>query len=597
MAGFVKQEVTVTPRPDGALILTSPHPVPPVAASTGAWLDRWAMEAPDRVAVAERSGPGWRAETYAGLRQRVRAVAGGLLQRFAPGDRIAFLSGNGLDHLVLTLAAQYVGLVSVPLAEQYALIPEAVGRLLYALDKVRPKVVFAADPAQLSRVLLRDELAAATVLSSTAQGAPRPVTTLDDLARAGEAGVDAAHAQVGHGTVAKILFTSGSSADPKGVVTTQGMMCVNQAQVGAAWTFLDDRPPRLLDWLPWNHVFGGSKNVNLILAHGGSLYIDHGKPTAQGFATTLENIRAHAGTVSFNVPVAYAMLVEACRADPGLARAFFADLDLIFYAGASLPQPVWEALERFSLEIRGLLPLMSSSWGMTETAPSAIMVHEPLGRSGLIGMPLPGVTLKLLPDEEGRAELRVKGPNVMPGYLDDPERTASAFDDEGFLITGDAVRFADPGDPSRGLAFDGRVSEDFKLTTGTWVQAGRLRLDALRELQGLAQDVVVCGHDRGEIGLFIFPLVARAKGKDSAQGALTDPALMAEAEAALRRMNAGVTGSAKRITRTLILAEPPSLSAQEVTDKGSLNIRRILTRREAMLERLYDNEDPALIRV
>lgn len=599
MAGFVKQQVKVTPRPDGALIVTSPHPVPPVAASTGAWLDQWAQAAPDRVALAERSGPGWREETYAGLRQRVRAVAGGLLDRFAPGDRIAFLSGNGMDHLILGLAAQYVGLVSVPLAEQYALVPEAVGRLLFALDKARPKAVFAADPAALARVLMRPELAGMTVLAGTARGAPRPVVTLDDLARAGEARawVDAAHARVTHATVAKVLFTSGSSADPKGVITTQGMMCVNQAQIAAAWPFLSARPPRLLDWLPWNHVFGGSKNVNLVLAHGGTLCIDHGKPTAQGFATTLTNIRARPGTLSFNVPVAYALLVEACRADPGLARAFFSDLDLIFYAGASLPQPVWEALERLSLEHRGSLPLMASSWGMTETAPSAIMVQEPPGRSGLIGVPLPGVTLKLLPDPDGRAELRVKGPNVMPGYLDDPERTAAAFDDEGFLVTGDAVRFADPADPGRGLAFDGRVSEDFKLTTGTWVQAGRLRLDALRHLQGLAQDVVICGHDRGEIGLFIFPVAARARGLDQSDGALTDPPLLAEAEAALRAMNAGVTGSAKRITRALILAEPPSLALHEVTDKGSLNIRRILTRRADLLERLYDNEDPGLIRV
>lgn len=595
MQGFVPQRVIVDRRDGGDLLLRSPLPLPPVARCTGDWLHRWAAEAPGRVAVAERSGDGWREVTYADLLAQVRAVAAGLLARgMVPGDRIAFLSGNGVDHLILAQAAMYAGIVAVPLAEQYALIPEAVGRLQHALRLARPRAVFAADAGAVARVLALPELDGVAVIA--AQGAGRGVVTMDDLRRGG-ADVDLAHAAVDHGTVAKILFTSGSSSDPKGVVTTQGMMCVNQAQVAAVWPFLSARPPRLLDWLPWNHVFGGSKNVNLILCHGGTLRIDDGKPTAAAFGRSLRNIAEHAGTLSFNVPVAYAMLVEAAARDAGLRRAFFGDLDLIFYAGASLPQPVWEALERFSLEETGRLPLMASSWGMTETAPACVMVHEPIGRSGVIGVPLPGVEVRLIPDGDMRCEMRVRGPNVMPGYLDDPARTAEAFDDQGFLITGDAVRFADPDDPSRGLAFDGRVAEDFKLATGTWVQAGRLRLDVLRVLQGMAQDVVICGHDRAEIGLFVFPLPARAAGADQAQGVLEAPALMAGVEAALRRLNAEATGSSRRITRALILAEAPSLADHEITDKGSLNIRRVLTRRAALVDRLYDNEDPGLIRV
>ncbi|HEX9858178.1 MAG TPA: AMP-binding protein, partial [Paracoccaceae bacterium] len=405
-----------------------------------------------------------------------------------------------------------------------------------------------------------------------------------------------AHAAVGPETLAKILFTSGSTSDPKGVLTTHGMMCANQAQMAAAMPFLAARPPRIMDWLPWNHVFGGSHNVNMMLCHGGSLYIDDGKPTKTGFAASLRNLREHPGTLSFNVPVGFSMLIAAMQDDPGLRRAYFGDLDLIFYAGASLPQDVWEKLERYALEEKGSLPLMASSWGMTETAPATIMVHEPIGRSGVVGVPLPGTTVKLIPDAEMRCELRVKGPNVMPGYYGDPVKTAEAFDAEGFLITGDALRFLDPADAARGLVFDGRVSEDFKLMTGTWVQAGALRLEALRVLAGLVQDLVICGHDRGEVGVLIFPAPGRARG-DQAEGALTDPALLAEVRERLTVLARQATGSARRIARALVLAEPPQLAAHEVTDKGSLNIRKILTRRAALVERLYDNEDPALVRV
>jgi feruloyl-CoA synthase len=291
------------------------------------------------------------------------------------------------------------------------------------------------------------------------------------------------------------------------------------------------------------------------------------------------------------------MLVEALKERPEDRRTLLKDIQLLFYAGASLAQDVWEGLERYCFEANGGLPLMISSWGLTETAPACLMVHEPIGRSGVIGVPLPGVTVKLVPDGEMRCEIRVKGPNVTRGYFNDPAKTAAAFDDEGFFITGDAVKFVDAADPSRGLVFDGRVSEDFKLETGTWVQAGNLRMAVLKELAGLAQDVVICGHDRGEVGLFVFPAPGAAEPGPETRGALTDAHLMAKIEERLRAMNAHVTGSAKRITRAIVLAEPPSLKDSEITDKGSLNIKKILTRRADVLERLYDNEDPALIRV
>lgn len=597
MTSTVPHAVNREIQPDGSIHLTSRHLLGSVAPNTGAWLHHWAENAPDRVFLAERSGAGWREHGYGEILAMVRAAAGGLLARgLGPDTPIVILSGNGVDHALLSLAAHYVGVPTVPLAEQYSLIPEAHGRLAYVLDRVKPALAFVDDAARYADALALPELENTEIVAVQTKGAQRKVTPFAGLlaAQAGPA-VDAAHAKVGPDTLAKILFTSGSSADPKGVMTTQRMMCANQAQIAAVLPFLKERPHRILDWLPWNHVFGGSHNVNMMLANGGSLYIDHGKPTKNAFGLSLENLRTHAGSLSFNVPVAFAMLVDAMEKDAGLRQAYFGDLDLIFYAGASLPQDVWCKLETMALETRGRLPLMISSWGMTETAPAAIMVHEPIGRSGVIGVPLPGVTVKLLPDADMRCELRVKGLNITPGYFGDPAKTREAFDADGFLITGDAVRFVNAADPDRGLVFDGRVAEDFKLLTGTWVQAGKLRLDMLEQLAGLVQDIVICGHDRGEAGMLIFPRPGH--GGEQSDGAVIDPVLQAQIETRMIALAQAATGSAKRVARALILAEPPSLKDHEITDKGSLNTRRILTRRAALVERLYDNEDPALIRV
>ena len=429
-------------RADGSVILTSPRALGPVARCTGDWLRRWAGEVPDRVFLAERSGAGWRAESYGATLQQVRAIAAGLLARGLDGTTpILILSGNGVDHGLLALAAQYVGIPIAPIAEQYALIPGAHDRLLHAIGLIRPAMAYAVDAGQFAEALRLDAFDGIAVVASRTAGAPRPVTPFADLLR-GDGGVDVADAQarVGPGTLAKILMTSGSTAHPKGVLTSHRMLCVNQTQIADVLPLLRARPPRILDWLPWNHVFGGSHNFNMMLANGGSLYIDDGKPTGPGFARTLENLGLVAGTIALNVPVGFSMLVAALRADAALRRAFFADLDLMFYAGASLPAEVWEGLEGLAVDVRGAVPMMISSWGMTETAPAALMAHEPMGRAGAIGVPLPGVTAKLVPDAEGRYELRVAGPNVMAGYFNDPEKTAAAFDDEGFLITGDAVR-------------------------------------------------------------------------------------------------------------------------------------------------------------
>ncbi|WP_319517695.1 feruloyl-CoA synthase [uncultured Martelella sp.] len=596
---LVAHSVRTVTRPDGTMIATSNVPLDPVVNHTGEWLEKWAAAAPARVFLAERSGDGWREHGYGEVLDMVRAIAGGLLAMgLGPDKPILIMSGNGVDHALLSFAAQWVGIPVVPLAEQYSLIEEAHGRLAYAIGKVKPALAFVDDAARYAKALERPEFDDIAVVAVKTEGAPRPVTAFADLLK-GDSSVDleAAHAKVGPDTLAKLLFTSGSTSNPKAVMTTQRMMCANQSQMASVLPFISERPPKICDWLPWNHVFGGSHNVNMMLAHGGSLYIDHGKPTARAFPTSIENIKQHPGNLAFNVPVGFSMLVHAMETDRDLRQAYFNDLDLLFYAGASLPQDIWTRLEEMAMEVQGRLPLMISSWGMTETAPATIMLHEQIGRSGVIGVPLPGTEIKLMPDDEMRCELRVKGINIMPGYFDDTEKTAQAFDEEGFMITGDAVRFVDADDPDRGLVFDGRVSEDFKLMTGTWVQAGKLRLDALEALRGLVQDVVVCGHDRGEIGLFVFPKPDAVHDGNTSEGAVIDEHLQAAIHWELRLLARKATGSAKRIARAIILSEPPNLKDGEITDKGSLNIRKIITRRAGLLERLYDNEDPALIRV
>lgn len=581
------------------MILTSRVPLDPVVVHTAEWLHHWAANAPDRVFLAERKGDNWREVTFAESLHAVRAIATALAGRGLGADTpIVILSGNSINHALLSFGAQYAGVPTVPLAEQYSLITEAHGRLIYVLDKVKSAMAFVEDAGQYSAALNLPHFKGVEIVATRTDGAPVPVTEFSALLADDPAqDADALLARTSPDTVAKILFTSGSSSDPKGVLTTQRMMCANQAQMASVLPFLKDKPPRICDWLPWNHVFGGSHNVNMMLAHGGTLVIDNGKPTRDGFAGTVRNTIERPGTLSFNVPVGFAMLVQEMETNIALREAYFKDLDLIFYAGASLPQDVWTRLEEMAMQVRGRLPLMISSWGMTETAPATIMLHEPIGRSGVVGVPLPGVMAKLVADADMRCEVRVKGPNILAGYFKDPAKTTEAFDDEGYLKTGDAMRFVDPADPERGLTFDGRISEDFKLLTGTWVQAGKLRLDALEALQGLVSDVIICGHDRDAIGLFIFPRARQVQGDNTSQGAVIDPALHAQIEERLRGLAKSATGSAKRISRAIILAEPPSLKDSEITDKGSLNPRNIMTRRATLLERLYDNEDPALIRI
>ena len=564
---YTRHDVTLTDKGDH-LVVASRRPLPPVADNTGVWLRDWADKAPGRVFLAERSGKGWREMTYGETLDRVRAMAGGLIARgLGAGSRVMVVSGNGIDHGLLMLAAQYIGAAIVPVAEQYSLIPEALPRLLSIAERIKPDLVYADDGNRYGAALGHFEKDTVVV------GGGGGFTGLDSLLAAGEDGVDEAHRGVAPETVAKILMTSGSTSQPKAVPTTHRMLTSNQAQILDSLPFLGDPPPVLVDWLPWNHVFGGSHNFNLVLANGGSLYIDDGKPMPGLFERTVENLGLKAGTASFNVPVGFAMLLETLRKDEGFARFFFADLAMLFYAGASLPRETREGLEGIALKHRDNAPLVTSSWGLTETAPACLMQMRPTGEIGAVGVPMPAVEMKLVPEEEGgRYEVRVRGPNIFGGYLDAAELNAETFDEEGYFKTGDAMSFVDAKDACKGMRFEGRISEEFKLLTGTWVRAGSLRLELLGVLEGLARDLVVTGADRDDIGLMIFP----------AEGASAEAV-----RAALVERAAGARSSSTHIARAMLMEEPASIAEGEITAKGNLNFRRILERRRADLERLY----------
>ena len=601
MATYIPHDVVREDRPDGSILLRSRVPLGPVARNTGAWLHRWAQEAPDRVFLAERSGQGWREVRYADTLGQVRSLASSLLGRgLGPETPIVIVSGNSVDHGLLALAAQYVGVPLVPLAEQYSLVADAYPRLQYAVETVRPKMIFADDGAAYGAALALPFLDG--IEKVVARNGSGGATTFSDLLRGdGSANVDGAYRTVGPDTLAKIIFTSGSTANPKGVLTTHRMLCVNQAQMAAAMPVIHARPPKILDWLPWNHVFGGSHNFNMMLANGGSLYIDEGKPTKAGFAASVRNIREHAGNLAFNVPIGFAQLVATMEKDNDLKRAYLGDTDLIFYAAASVTQEIWSALAKFAKEVRGEVPLMFSGWGMSETAPSATQTHQPVDRPGNIGVPLPEVTLKLIPDEDGRCELRLKGPNVLKGYYQEPQKSKEAFDEEGFLITNDAVKFVDFNNANAGLNFDGRISEDFKLMSGTWVRATNIRLDALKHFADIALDVVVTGHDRNELGLLVFPhpgsMNESVLSAGDTGGVFSSDAVRTLIHSRLKALSQHATSSSTRVVRALVLATPPSMSEGEVTAKGSINARKVLILRKELLERLYDDNDPAVVRL
>jgi feruloyl-CoA synthase len=580
--------------PGGAQILSSEMPLEPYEASLGVLLRRWAAEVPDRTFLAERDGGDgdWVRLSWGEANRRASAIAQALLDRRLGRERpLLLLSGNSIDHALLTLGGFLAGVTVVPVSPAYSLMSQDFGKVKHIAELIKPGLVYAADGDQFSGALAAVDFGGAELVLSRGGGATRFADL--DAARPTRA-VDDALRAVGPDSVAKILFTSGSTDLPKGVVNTHRMLCANQQSLAQIWPFTEVTPPVIVDWLPWNHTFGGNHNFNLILKRGGTLYIDAGRPVPPLIAITVRNLSEVAPTIYFNVPAGYGALLPFLERDADLRARFFERLELIFYAAAALPQDLWTRLENVARKERGEPVMMTSSWGLTETSPLATAAHFPIDRAGVIGVPVPGVEIKLAPVGE-KLEMRVKGPNVTPGYLGRDDLTREAFDADGFYRTGDAGRLEDPADPAKGLVFDGRVVEDFKLLTGTFVSVGTLRVAALAAASPLLQDAVVCGEGRAEVALLAWlnPGAARevAGEPDAAPETLVrSPAVAEFLRERFAAHNAENPASSTRIRRVLLQAEPPSLDANEITDKGYINQRAVLECRADAVAALYASQ-------
>jgi feruloyl-CoA synthase len=593
---FGPPEVIVERLPDGIILARSPHPLGAYPGAATDWLDHWAAVAPERVFLAERqSEKHWRMVTYRGARHYARCIAQSLIDRNLSVERpVAILSGNSVDHALMGLGALIAGVPYAPVSAPYSLVAKDFARLKSIIALLTPGLVFVDDGAPFSAALEAAVPKEVEVVARANPPASRRSTAFDALISTEPTkDVDRAQAAVRPDTIAKLLFTSGSTGAPKGVIKTHRMMTSNQAMLRGVNPSYAVEPPVLIDWLPWSHTFGGNNNFNLVLANGGSLFIDEGRPLPGAIEATARNLREVSPTVYYNVPRGFEMLLPYLEADRELRRSLFARLQAFCYAGAALSPHVREAYERLGLETVGEIIPMLTSFGSTETGPSAISVTERAREPGVIGIPNCGVEVKLVPNA-GKLESRVKSPSVTPGYWREPELTKAVFDDGGYYKFGDALRFVDENDPERGFLFDGRVAEDFKLATGTWVSVGPLRAKFVAHCAPYVTDVVVAGHDRDAAAALVIPnLTACRELADAVKDAASPAEILACADvrsrfaSLLETFNSKAGGSSGRLARLILMDDPPSLDSGEMTDKGSVNQRAVLSRRGAMVEELY----------
>lgn len=558
-------------------------------------LEHWAKTAPDRLFLAQRDTQGeWRKLTYAEALSSVQRIGAALLRRGLSAEKpIVILSGNDIEHALLALAAMYVGIPYAPISPAYSLMSSDFGKLRVIINLLTPGLVFANDGGPFGPALYETVSDGIELVVARNPLGDRQTTLFSDLLGMEDAeGVATAHANVTPDSIAKFLFTSGSTGSPKAVINTHRMLCSNQAMLASGFAFVADEPPVVVDWLPWSHTFGSNHNFNMVLTYGGSLYIDDGNPTPPGVPKTARNLREIAPTIYFNVPKGYEALITHFRADDALRRNFFSRLKVLFYAGAGLNQATWDELTRLAVETTGERIIFLSSLGSTETAPLALACSWDFDQPGNIGLPAPGVELKLVPNE-GKLEARLRGPHITPGYWRQDHLTREAFDEEGFYRIGDALKFVDPGDPGKGLLFDGRIAEDFKLSTGTWVSVGPLRARFVDHFAPYVRDAVFAGADRDDIAALVFPDMEACRklgglGSDASPTEIVD-ALPVRARFAelLAKLAAASPGSSTRVERAILMAEPPSMDKGEMTDKGSINQRAVLKTRAALVDELY----------
>ncbi len=554
------RDVLVERRADGVVHLRSPHALAVFPEKITEKLQQWARVAPDRVFLAQREGEGWRRLTYAEALERARRVGQYLLEKKLSAERpLVVLSGNDIDHALLHLGAMYAGIPYAPISPAYSLLSTDFAKLRAIFELLTPGLAFASDKQVFSRAL---KVISCEVIDKLEE--PDPTSALDE-----------AHARVGPDTIAKFLFTSGSTGAPKAVINTQRMWCSNQAMILSALPFFEDEPPVLLDWAPWHHTAAGNHDLGLALYNGGSYYIDKGRPLPGEIETTVRNLREIAPTWYFNVPKGFEMLLPYLRDDGALRSNFFSRLKVLWFAGAALPQHVFDEMKELAYRTCGEEIAFLTGFGATETAPATLARVWPADNAANMGLPPPGAELKLVP-MEGRYEMRVKGPHITPGYWRAPELTERAFDAEGYYCIGDSFTF-DRGDPANGLAVAGRIADDYKLHTGTGVHVGELRARFIQHFAPLVRDVVFAGEGRSDIGALVFPAgnVSRRQ--------------LHEKLASFPN-----SGSSSRVTRALVLEEPPSLDAGETTDKGSINQRAVLARRKDLVDELFSDSERVL---
>ena len=590
-------------RADGTTIIRSVEALGSYPRSIVDALESWAHQTPDAVLIADRAGDGWRELTFAEVLASIPPLAQALLNAGLSAERpLMIISGNEAEHFLLGMAAIWVGIPYAPISPAYSLVSTDFGKLKHIGALLTPGMIYASDGAKFAPAIRATFSPDIPLVVRTNSLDDRPSLVFDDLLSTPVTpAVAEAHAAITADTVAKVLFTSGSTGLPKGVVTTNRMMTCNQEMIRTALAFFRDEPPVLLDWMPWNHVAGGSHNVGIAIYNGGSFYIDDGQPTPARFGRTLENLAMVQPTFFTNVPKAYEFLVASFAEHPEARRNLFARLKLLQYAGAGLSQHVFDGLGEAARAETGQRVMIITGYGSTETAPFAFTTTWPVEQAGHIGLPAAGMAVKLVPNGD-KTELRLKGPNVTPGYWRDAEKTAEAFDEEGFYQIGDAVRFADSDDLGKGLVFDGRVTEDFKLSTGTWVNFSAVRSGVISACAPLIRDVVLTGLDLNYIGALIFPdLEACARHAGLPSGTAPDtilahPAVRQKFTKCLAGLAQQATGSSNQIARALLMSALPDIDKGEITDKGSINQRAVRTHRADLVAALYaDPPGPNII--